>query len=205
MPPLFTGVMLNGTRMHRGELRRRAIASPELIAVHDPDQMRRVQEAQGVNYMVLAQAWHGHALWCLGYPQLAMTRCRDALQIARDLAQPFNQALAAAYLATLMQFCADAATASAYAEEALALTTEYKAPYYRSLVGDPGGLRTGVGAHRTRSDRAAARLHHGIHRDRRPITAALLPFAARSGLWQGRARWRRARRDRRGAGGGACP
>jgi predicted ATPase len=131
-PPLYTGVMLNGARMHRGELTQANDRFTELIAVHDPDQMRRIQEAHGVNYMVHARAWHGHALWCLGYPESALTRCREAVQIARDLAQPFSQALAAAYLATLMQFRADDAAARAHAEEAFALATEYKALYYQA-------------------------------------------------------------------------
>jgi DNA-binding SARP family transcriptional activator len=131
-PPLFTSVMFTGTRMHQGQLQESSDLFAAFGAVHDPDQIQRVQEAQGVNYVVHARAWHGHVLWCLGYPQSAMTQCRDALQMARDLAQPFNQALAATYLATLVQFCADAPTARAHAEEAFALTTEYKAPYYRA-------------------------------------------------------------------------
>jgi predicted ATPase len=61
-----------------------------------------------------------------------LTQSREAVQIAHDLAQPFSQALAAAYLATLMEFCADHATARTHAEEALALATEYKAVYYQS-------------------------------------------------------------------------
>jgi len=54
------------------------------------------------------------------------------VRLAHDLGQPFNQALAATYLAMLHQLCADQALARASSEEALALTTEYKAPYYRA-------------------------------------------------------------------------
>jgi DNA-binding SARP family transcriptional activator len=56
-PLLFTGVMLNGVRMHRGELLQANDRFTELIAVHDPDHIRRMQEAHGVNYMVHAR--HG--------------------------------------------------------------------------------------------------------------------------------------------------
>jgi predicted ATPase len=132
MLPLYAEYMLNGVRLHRGELREANDRFAALVAVHDPDQMRHVQEAQGVNYMVHARAWQSHALWCLGYPEAAMSQCRGAVQLARDLAQPFNQALAATYLATLMQLCADDATAKAQAEEALALATEHKARYYQA-------------------------------------------------------------------------
>jgi DNA-binding SARP family transcriptional activator/predicted ATPase len=131
-PPHLAGVMLTGARLHLGHLQDANKHFAAITASHDPDQLRRLEEAQGVNYMVLALAWQSHALWCLGYPQAALTCCHDAVQLARDLAQPFNQALAAAYLATLAQLCADEATARTHAEEALALASEYKAPYYHA-------------------------------------------------------------------------
>ena len=141
-PPHFAGVMLTGARLHLGHLQDANKHFAAITASHDIDQVRRLEEAQGVNYMVLALAWQAHALWCLGYPRAALRRGRDAVQLARDLAQPFNQALAAAYLAMLMQFCADEATARVQAEDALALASEYKAPYYRAwaaiLVGYAG-------------------------------------------------------------------
>lgn len=56
----------------------------------------------------------------------------DAVRLAHALAQPFNQALALTYLAMLHQLCADAATAKAQAEAALALTSEYRTPYYHA-------------------------------------------------------------------------
>jgi len=68
----------------------------------------------------------------LGYPQSALLRALEGVRLAHDLGQPFNQALAATYLAMLQQLCPDDATARASSEEALALTTEYKAPYYRA-------------------------------------------------------------------------
>src|SRR5205807_10468312 len=89
-------------------------------------------EAHGVNYMVHALAWQPHALWCLGYPDTALSRASTAVQLARDLEQPFNQVLAAAYLALIAQLCTDPVTARIHAEETLSLAIEYKAPYYRS-------------------------------------------------------------------------
>ncbi|HZS89663.1 MAG TPA: AAA family ATPase [Chloroflexota bacterium] len=131
-PPRFAGVMLTGAHLHLGRLREANEQFEAITASHDPDQLRRLEEAQGVNYLVLAQAWQAHALWCLGYPRSALSRGHDAVQLARDLAQPFNQALAAAYLAMLAQFCTDTSTARARAEEALELAEACKAPYYRA-------------------------------------------------------------------------
>jgi len=131
-PPLFATVMLNGARLHLGHVSEANDRFEEMIAVHDPHQMQRLQEVQGVNYVVHTRAWQSHALWCLGYPESALRRGREAVQLARDFEQPFNRALAAAYLAMLAQLCADEATATVCAEDALALAIEYKAPYYRT-------------------------------------------------------------------------
>jgi predicted ATPase len=105
-----------------------------MLAAKDPYQLQRIVEEQGWNYAdaVHGRAWHAHALWLLGYPQSALVRALEGVRLANDLGQPFNQALAATYLAMLQQLCADEGTARTSAEEALALTTEYKAPYYRA-------------------------------------------------------------------------
>jgi len=94
-----------------------------------------MQESQGVNYAALALAWQAHALWCLGYPQQAQERGLDAIKLVQDLDQPFNQALVSAYLAMLQQLRADEAVAREHAEEALALTSKFQAPYYRAWAG----------------------------------------------------------------------
>jgi predicted ATPase/DNA-binding SARP family transcriptional activator len=131
-PPLVAEMMLTGSHLHLGRLTDASAEFEQMIATHDPTQLQRIVEEQGWNYAVHARAWHAHALWLLGYPQAALRRGHDAVRLAHDLAQPFNQALAAAYLALLHQLCAVEATARAQAEQALALTTEYKAPYYRA-------------------------------------------------------------------------
>lgn len=127
----YSRVAVSGSRLHRGELTAADRGFAELIAAADPDQVQRVQDAHGLNYLVHAQAWHAHALWCLGYPQSALVLAREAVHRARALAQPINHALAAAYLAILMQLCADDAVAKAHAEEALALAGACKALYYQ--------------------------------------------------------------------------
>jgi DNA-binding SARP family transcriptional activator/predicted ATPase len=132
VPPLFTAAMLTGARLHMGLIAEASARFAEILAVHDPDQMRYHQEAHGVNYMVHTLAWQAHARWCLGYPQSALRQGREAVQLARDVEQPFNLALAAAYLALLAQLGADDASARDCADDALAIATEYKAPYYRT-------------------------------------------------------------------------
>ena len=124
-------MMLVGARMQLGHLREAEEAFTQIIQAPSPIAGQPLQEVQGWNFEVHTRAWQAHALWLLGYPDRALSRGREALQLASDLAQPFNQALAATYFAMLQQFCAEPAIAKAQAEAALALTIEYKAPYYR--------------------------------------------------------------------------
>ena len=131
-PPPLAGMMLAGAGLHLGRITEANAQFAQIIAAHDPDQLLHLQESQGVNYAALAQAWHAHALWCLGYPQQALSRGLDAVKLVQDLDQPFNQALVSAYLALLQQLRADEAVAREHAEQALALTSKYQAPYYHA-------------------------------------------------------------------------
>jgi predicted ATPase len=130
--PPFAGTMFAGAQLHLGRITDANAHFAEIIAAHDPDQILHVQESQGSNYAALARAWQAHALWCLGYPQQALDRGLDAVKMVQDLDQPFNQALASAYLALLQQLCAEEAVAREQAEYSLALTSKYQAPYYRA-------------------------------------------------------------------------
>jgi tetratricopeptide (TPR) repeat protein len=130
--PPFASMMLAGARLHQGRIMEANAHFAQIIAAHDPDQLLHLQASQGVNYAALAQAWQAHALWCLGYPQQAQERGRDAVKLVQDLNQPFNQALVSAYLAMLQQMRAPQAQARTHAEEALALTSLFQAPYYRA-------------------------------------------------------------------------
>ncbi|HCJ33992.1 MAG TPA: 6-hydroxy-D-nicotine oxidase, partial [Ktedonobacter sp.] len=135
VPPPFAGMMLAGARLHLGRITDANAQFAQIITAHDPDQLLHLQESQGVNYAALARAWQAHALWCLGYSQQALSRGLDAVKLAQDLDQPFNQALVSAYLALLQQLRADEAVAREHAEQALALASTFQAPYYRSWAG----------------------------------------------------------------------
>ena len=131
-PPLSrTLLALAGARLQMGRVREAEEVFAQIIQDFSPVAGQPLQEVQGWNYEVHTRAWQAHALWLLGYPDRALSRGREALQLASDLAQPFNQALASTYFAMLQQFCAEPAIAKAQAEAALVLTIEYKAPYYR--------------------------------------------------------------------------
>jgi predicted ATPase len=132
--PLEAEIMLTGSRLHLGRIAEASTEFEHMLAAKDPSQLQRIVEEHSWSYAdaILGRAWHAHALWLLGYPHSALLRALEGVRLAHDLGQPFNQALAATYLAMLQQLCADQATARASSEDALALTTEYKVPYYRA-------------------------------------------------------------------------
>jgi DNA-binding SARP family transcriptional activator len=130
-PPLLD-IILTGARLHLGRLSEANDAFSRILATHDARQLLDFQESQGWNFAVHTRGWQSHALWCLGYPERALRSALDAIQLAHDLDQLFNVALATTFLAMLSQMSADATTARQRAEEALALTLEYKSPYYHA-------------------------------------------------------------------------
>lgn len=131
-PPPFADMMLAGSRLHLGRISEASAQFAQIIASHDPDQILHLQESQGSNYAAHARAWQAHALWCLGYPQQALSRGLEAIKLVQDLDQPFSQALVSAYQALLQQLCADESVAQEYAVYAHALTRKYQTPYYRA-------------------------------------------------------------------------
>ena len=130
-PPLL-GMMLTGAQLHLGRLNEANDAFTRILTTHDARQTLNFMESQGWNFAVHTRGWQSHALWCLGYPDRALRSALDAVQLAQSLEQPFNGALATTFLAMLSQMSADTETARQRAEEAVALTLEYKSPYYHT-------------------------------------------------------------------------
>lgn len=131
-PPPFAEIYLTGAKLHMGQMVEARELFEKIVAVRDDKHIRDLQESQGLNYLVHGLAWNSHALWCLGYPETALSSAQAAIELAREFVQPFNQALAITYLAMLQAWCANAETFRADAEAAYALSDEYKAPYYRA-------------------------------------------------------------------------
>ena len=131
-PPRSAFAMMAGVRLQMGRFQEACDDIDGLVREADPSQLQHLQESQGLNYEVIARAWQSHALWCLGRPDAAFEGASHALRLARQLGQPFNQAMAATYLALLQQLRADPATFRRQAEEALELATEFEGTYYRA-------------------------------------------------------------------------
>jgi DNA-binding SARP family transcriptional activator/predicted ATPase len=131
-PPPFAGLMYAGAQLHMGQVAAARERFEGIIAIRDDRHIRDLQASQGVNYLAHGHAWNSHALWYLGYPQQALEAATAGVQFAIEFVQPFNRALSITYLATLQEMRADRQIFQTKAEEALALSEEYKAPYYQA-------------------------------------------------------------------------
>jgi DNA-binding SARP family transcriptional activator/predicted ATPase len=180
-PPRSAFAMMAGVWIQMGRFQEASDDFDGLLRDADPGQLQRLQEAQGLNYEVLAKAWQSHALWCLGRPDSAFAVASHSLRLARELQQPFSQALAATYLALLQQLRADPDTFRRQAKEALDLATEFKATYYRAWAAilfayaETLGLPEAAGLARLRS--AIASFEDTGARLRLPYYLALLADA----------------------------
>src|SRR6185295_5922973 len=130
--PLESETMLTGARLHLGRIAEAGESFARALALNDPQRVQRIADEQGWNFAVHGRAWYAHVLWLQGRVDTALSHGLEAMRIADGLRHPFNQALAASYLALLQQVRSDRETARVYAERALAITTEFRAPYYRA-------------------------------------------------------------------------
>src|SRR5215831_10348726 len=66
------------------------------------------------------------ALCFLGYPEKAVKRIAEAVDLARQLAQPFSVAYALTHAAVVHHMCRDVKAAKQWAEAAIAVVSEHE-------------------------------------------------------------------------------
>jgi len=103
-----------------------------ILSLRVDQHLHDLRISHSTNYLVLGYAYASHAAWFLGYPQMALERGASAVHIAREFAQPFNQALAISYFAMLQEWRADIDPFRGYAQEAYTFTREYQVTYYQA-------------------------------------------------------------------------
>ncbi|MFQ6028957.1 MAG: hypothetical protein ACE5Q6_15865, partial [Dehalococcoidia bacterium] len=71
--------------------------------------------------------------WCLGYPEQAMNKSREAVALAQQLSHPFSLTVALAYSAMLCQFRRQIDDTREHAEATVALCEGHGFAYYLAL------------------------------------------------------------------------
>jgi predicted ATPase len=93
--------------------------------LYEPGQHHALAFGYGLDPGVACLSWLSWALWLLGYPEQALERSQQALELARELDHPVSLAFAQATLAALHIFLGDVAAVHALAEACIQLSAEY--------------------------------------------------------------------------------
>ena len=104
------------------------------IALYDASQ----HHALALSYASLdpaanALSFAALVLWQLGYPEQALIKSHEALDLAQELSHPFSLGSSLSYAAMLHQFRREGHAAQEQAEAAIGLSTEQGFPYWSTI------------------------------------------------------------------------
>jgi tetratricopeptide (TPR) repeat protein len=102
-------------------------------AVYDPRLHRDHAWRYGLDPGVVCLGSLAWSLWHLGYPDQARQKQHEALGLARELSHPFSLAFALCVAAICFEWCGDLAAVRAYGDEAVALATEQRFPFWMAI------------------------------------------------------------------------
>ena len=140
--------------------------------LYHPSQSRSLIGRFGADLGLFSRIWATHFLWQTGYPDQALARAEETLNLARELAHPFTQTITLAYAAMLNQFRLDVEEVGRLAEATIAHSTEHGFPYYLAWAEAlRGWSRAASGAH----EEGLAEIRGGIEALRR-TAGARLPY-----------------------------
>jgi predicted ATPase len=115
---------LRNTLNYLGEFAAAQAHLAQGITLYDPQQHHAHAVRYGQDPGMFCRAYAALTLWCLGYPDQALQRSREALTLARELAHPFSLGLALCFAAILHQFRREGHLTQERAEAGIALATE---------------------------------------------------------------------------------
>jgi class 3 adenylate cyclase/predicted ATPase len=96
------------------------------IGLYDRQQHRALAFQYGADPGVVCRLYDAWALWLRGYPDQALSRIHDALDIARALSHPFSLAFALNIATFIRHFRRESQAAHELAEENITLSTEQR-------------------------------------------------------------------------------
>jgi predicted ATPase len=105
----------------------------EAIALYDPIFPRRLVHQSGTSPQMASQAFLGNVLFCLGYPDQALSRSNASIADARSLAHPPSLALSLSIGSRLLSLVGVNAALDERAGELIAVAIEQGFAYWRAL------------------------------------------------------------------------
>ncbi len=124
---LFIGVL---TSFYQGEFTRTRELCEQGFPLYDEAISKAHARHTGQNVGVTMQSYWALALWHLGYPEQAMQRSQQAVELARSLKHPFSLAYALCHASWLHHHCRLADTVRKITEEVIPLSNEQSFPFW---------------------------------------------------------------------------
>jgi predicted ATPase len=105
----------------------------QTMARYDFERHRSLAFDYGLDSGVLALAIGAWALWHLGYPEQARTRCETAVALARQVGHPYSLAWALNAASWLYWYRQEGQRAYELADEAIAFATQHEFPHWVAM------------------------------------------------------------------------
>jgi predicted ATPase len=105
----------------------------EVLTLYDPIYHRSVVHQAGIHPQVGAQIWLGIVLFCLGFPDQALTQSNAAIAEARRLAHPPTLAGTVALGIRLLSLFGDNAALDERADQLIAVATDQSLPHWGAM------------------------------------------------------------------------
>ncbi len=120
------------TAIYRGEFENSHDHLHEVLRLYDSQQHRLNSFMYGNDPGATAMAFLGFAHWLLGYPEKALSRCHDALELAHEVGHPFTISLIFYVYVMVYQACGDVANTKKYADLLIDFSTRQGSTHFLS-------------------------------------------------------------------------
>jgi predicted ATPase len=119
---------------HLGDLRRARQLLAQGLQLYDRQRHGGHAFLYGHDPAVSCLGYLAHTLWLLGYPDQALARVQEVLQLADELDHPFSRGHALTIDAGILyQLCREVAATQAVAQQGVALANEHRFPLWQAV------------------------------------------------------------------------
>ena len=122
------------TFFHLGEVARAGEHFEKALSLYDPERHRDDAFFYSQNPGVVMRCHAAWALWFLGQPDQALKRIKEALTLARELAEPHGLAHALFFAAVLYQLRREESMAQEHAESVISFSREHGLVMYQAMA-----------------------------------------------------------------------
>jgi predicted ATPase len=143
------------------------------LTLYNPQQHGVYVSHYGQDVGVGCRRYEAWALWILGYPDQAVTKSREALTLAQELAHPLSRGFALWWSAVVQQYCRRGPAAQERAEAAITLSAEQG---FTQILAHGTILRGWALAEQGQEEEGIQQIHQGMAAARATGTESYRPY-----------------------------